>query len=193
MKILFCKIAHMKYYKGIHNPLCEDDIPYSKGKDEPDGYMICEECNFKPIETLDGKKCYGFVQRNGELHIEKINGCELMKKEDSVNDVLVVWCTYPKNSKCVIVGWYKHATVHRNYPKPDNKNCIEYYNMEAASENCVLLPENIRTNWNTPKCLILQRNYYTYANTPELEKYAEEISERINEYDGENWIDKYPH
>lgn len=50
-----------------------------------------------------------------ELHIEKINGCELLKNEEFAEDVLVVWCATTDLNETSIVGWYKNATVYRYY------------------------------------------------------------------------------
>ena len=51
-----------------------------------------------------------------QMRIENIAGCELLKKEESVDDVLVVYCAkHPAHKITTVVGWYKHATVFRHY------------------------------------------------------------------------------
>ncbi|MDE6782074.1 MAG: hypothetical protein K2J40_11575 [Ruminococcus sp.] len=134
--------------------------------------------------------CSGYVElHNKNLHFERIKGCELMKKSDSVSDVLVIWYSYNKEGEWFVVGWYNHAIVYRN---PSKSPTNEYF--IAKAENCVLLPKDVRTEqeWKKPDFLILEQSYIKYANTPELEKYSEEISNRINSYDGENWLNRYP-
>lgn len=64
------------------------------------------------------------------MRIENIAGCELLKKEESVDDVLVVYCAkHPAHKFTTVVGWYKHATVFRHYQEavfaPED---IQYYN-----------------------------------------------------------------
>ena len=109
MRILFCKISSMKYYKGA----CEKDIPQFGGKFvEENGYGH-EEFNFRPIE-MDGisePECVGFVEPKSNrgvrntLHIEKIEGCAAMKKEPFVDDVLVIWCAKRDRGDITVVGW----------------------------------------------------------------------------------------
>ena len=96
MRILFCKISSMKYYKGT----CKQDEPQFGGRFvEENGYGH-EEFNFLPIEMegVSEPECVGFVEPKSNrgvrntLHIEKIEGCEALKKEPCVDDVLVIWC-----------------------------------------------------------------------------------------------------
>jgi hypothetical protein len=77
------------------------------------------------------------------MNIEKISGCELCKSEDSVEDVTVVYCArYPFSEKreTVIVGWYKHATVFRNYETREFEERLcrgeytQFYNAIAKKE-----------------------------------------------------------
>lgn len=173
MRILFCNIAWMDYYKGI--------IP---GKDEPRGggsYVsknadAHEKYNFEAVELNEdsgyskGEYCLGFVETkstNGktsnQLNIEKIDGCRLCKNDEKIDDVLVVYCAlYPDSLKkeTYVVGWYQHATVYRNYQvmrfsgSEGNEYYDQYYNIIAKKENCVLLPRSIRRKanaWRVPR------------------------------------------
>ena len=71
------------------------------------------------MEGKEGLYCLGFFEtksHNGkdvnQMRIENIAGCELLKKEESVDDVLVVYCAkHPAHKFTTVVGWYKHATV----------------------------------------------------------------------------------
>lgn len=118
MKILFCKVSSMKYYKGA----CKQDIPSYGGKFvEQNGYGY-EEFNFLPIqlENRQEPECFGFVEPKSHrgvrntLHIEKIQGCTALSKEPYVDDVLVIWCAKRERGTTTVVGWYQHATVWRN-------------------------------------------------------------------------------
>lgn len=98
------------------------------------------------MEGREGLYCLGFFEtksHNGkdvnQMRIENIAGCELLKKEESVDDVLVVYCAkHPMHKFTTVVGWYKHATVFRHY-----------------------------------------------------QDYLKRLVKQIDEYNGENWIEKY--
>lgn len=202
MRILFCKIASMKYYKGVQ-----------KGVDEPynGGSYIAENCdggevyNFDAVslEGKEGKYCLGFVEtkstrkeRQNELHIEKIQGCEAWKNTEAVEDVLVVWCATTMCQETSIMGWYQHATVYRNYQQCGfGDDFVQDYNVIAKKEDCVLLPEGIRRRyiWDAP--VSKKRTYgfgqslIWYAQEENAKPYIEKLVKQIREYDGENWID----
>ena len=117
----------------------------------------------------EGEYCLGFVETkstNGktrnQLKIEKIDGCEACKNETQVDDVLVVYCAlypYAIEKETYVVGWYKHATVYRDYevirfPVDNDKYYEQAYNAIAKREDCVLLPGSARrkaTEWKVPR------------------------------------------
>ena len=167
-----------------------------------------------------GKYCMGFVETkstNGadanQLNIEKIIDCEACKKEAFVDDVTVVYCArYPYTDKpeTLVVGWYKNARVYRNYERQDfldeNGELVEYqlFNAFAKKEDCVLLPTGVRRRGNTWVVPRKKGKTVTYgfgqsnvwfANDSEnelLSAFLKRLEEQITNYDGENWIDKYP-
>ena len=193
----------MKYYKGA----CDDDIPYNGGSFvEENGYGH-EEHNFNAVtNSEDGKDyCLGFVEtkatnkdKHNELHIEKIDGCALMKKEEAVEDVLVIWCATTDLNETSIIGWYDHATVYRNYQETEVDGEISCFNIKAEKENCVLIPCGDRHQfcWKAP---VARKKTYGFGQSmiwfPTDEKgrvYAEEKAKLIRAYNGENWIDVFP-
>lgn len=219
MRILFCNIAWMDYYKGK-----------IEGRDEPQGggsYVHIhkdahESFNFKPEYLTEeagypeGEYCLGFVETkstNGktanQLKIESIDGCEAMKNEDKVDDVLVIYCAlYPDSliKETYVVGWYKHATVYRNYMEmefdfDDGSAYYQYYNAIAKKEDCVLLPRPLRRRSNTWRVYrkssghsfgFGQANVWFAQGRREnkaLDDFLNRIVQQIEEYDGENWID----
>lgn len=98
MRILFCNIAWMKEYRGNEDGR---DIPVNGGSFVNETGDAHEKYNFTPvnIEGKEGLYCLGFFEtksHNGkdvnQMRIENIAGCELCKKEESVDDVLVVYC-----------------------------------------------------------------------------------------------------
>lgn len=200
MKILFCKISSMKYYKGAS----ENDKPYNGGSFVDENGYGHEQYNFDPIEFKNGQYCLGFVEtkntskhKTNDLHIEKISGCDMMKDEDYVKDILVIWCATTDLNETSVMGWYKNATVYRTYQEVDFDNgYIQCYNVLAKKENCVLLPKGARHKkiWDAPtskKCSYgFGQSMVWYANEEKAKNYINKLKEQIDQYYGDNWIDK---
>ena len=209
MRILFCNIAWMKEYRGNEDGR---DIPVNGGSFVNETGDAHEKYNFTPV-NMEGRECLyclGFFEtksHNGkdvnQMRIENIAGCELCKKEESVDDVLVVYCAkHPAHKFTTVVGWYKHATVYRHYQEavfaPED---IQYYNAIAKSSDCVLLPTGIRSRkvqWEVPRkssgwAYGFGRANVWYASEEDsrLQDYLARLEKQIEEYDGENWIEKY--
>lgn len=187
----------MKYYKGIN----ENDIPYNGGEFvEENGYGH-EEYNFDSV-NIDGKDyLFGFVEiksirwKRNDLRIENIKGCEAFKDEDSVNGVLVIWCTITYLNQTSIVGWYKDATVYRKYQELEFDNgYIQYFNVKAKKENCVLIPHIDRNRhiWKAPTPRTHTYGFgqalVWYAKEEKADNYINRLIKNIYEYDGENDI-----
>ncbi|MDA3845389.1 MAG: hypothetical protein PF505_02435 [Vallitaleaceae bacterium] len=110
MRILFCNIAWMKYYQGAF----DGDIPQHGGSYVEKNHEAGEDMNFSRIlnESDNVEYCYGNYatkSTNGkdpnEMHIEKIEGCNAVKNEEYVDDVLIVWCARSYTNESVVVGW----------------------------------------------------------------------------------------
>ena len=208
MRILFCKISSMKYYKGA----CDLDVPIYGGKFvEENGYGH-EEFNFLPIEMegIAEPECVGFVEPKSNrgirntLHIEKIEGCAAMKKEPLVDDVLVIWCAKRDRGDVTVVGWYKHATVWRDVQDWtimfDNGMEEERgYNVRAKASDCTLLPsgERNRAIWSIPSAKYtgaygFGQSMVWYPTEPEAENYLTRLLKNIESYRDENWLNKWP-
>ena len=161
MRVLFCKISSMKYYKGA----CDNDVPHYGGKFVEENGFGHEEFNFLPIE-MDGEEaleCIGFVEpksnrgKRNTLHIEKIEGCAAMKDEECIDDVLVIWCAKRDLGDVTVVGWYEHASVWRSlqdwiitFDNGEEEN--RGFNIRAKTDDCTLLPvsERNRHIWSIP-------------------------------------------
>lgn len=217
MRILFCNIASMKYYKG-----------YSWGGDDLSGggsfvdenHEGAEMFNFAPasINLENGEEveiCRGFVatktSRSGkeqELHIEKIEDCKAGKAEECIFGVLVIFCApHPSYPYSHIVGWYRDAVVFRHYhwvPRQD-KDGKWYdwpYNIFAQKENCVLLPVKERSKknlWYVPRRQtgasygFGQANVWFAEGREEnklLDRFLTRIVNQIENYNGENWVNQ---
>ncbi|MGO5050913.1 hypothetical protein ACTQ6A_00070 [Lachnospiraceae bacterium LCP25S3_G4] len=220
MRILFCNIAWMDYYKGI----TKDDIPKGGGEYVSENQDAHEKYNFAPAGLNfedefwpDGEYCMGFVEtkatskeKRNQLHIEKISGCELCTKDDCVEDVLVIYCaTHPSHGFTTVVGWYQHATVYRNYMTIDfeSENGGTYwqeYNAIALRENCVLMPRSERSQilkWKVPRKNggisygFGRANIWFASEMDEnenLKQYLIKLTKQIQGYNGENLIDLCP-
>ena len=209
MRILFCNIAWMKEYRGNEDG---KDTPLNGGSYVDETGDAHEKYNFTPVNMAgkEGLYCLGFFEtksHNGkdvnQMRIENIAGCELLKKEEAVDDVLVVYCAkHPAHKFTTVIGWYKHAAVYRHYQEavfaPED---IQYYNAIAKSSDCVLLPTGTRARkvqWEVPRkssgwAYGFGRANVWYASEEDsrLQDYLARLEKQINEYDGENWIEKY--
>ena len=119
MRILFCKIGWMKYYKGVS----EKDPIYNGGAFVRENGNGGEAYNFEAVSTeADGVNCYGFFETkfkngyksanrvNNQLHIERIDTCA--KNLNELDDVLVVWCaTKERNDTKWSVGISMHGCI----------------------------------------------------------------------------------
>ena len=206
MRILFSNIAWMKEYRGNEDG---NDTPLNGGSYVDETGDAHEKYNFFPIhfEGEEDSYCLGFFEtksHNGkdvnQMHIENIAGCELCKKEESVEDVLVVYCAkHPAHNFTTVVGWYKHATVFRHYQELEfGEGDFQSYNAIAKTKDCVLLPTSARSKilqWKVPRktggCAYgFGRANVWYASEDDkgLKEFLEWLSSQIESYSGENMI-----
>jgi hypothetical protein len=138
MNIVFFNVGWMEKYKG------EDEI-LGGGKGPQEQGWGHEVLNF---ETFGGK-VYGYVQPPysaksvGQMRIERINSDYANK--DEIPDVLVVWVARdPAFGGRKIVGWYKHATVYRQFQANVNERVYKSelipYNVSADKDDVYCLP-----------------------------------------------------
>lgn len=218
LRILFCNIAWMEYYQGI----TDNDKPKGGGSFVQETEDAYEKYNFMPANLHfednffpDGEYCLGFVEtkattanKRNQLHIEKIDGCELCSKNEYVEDILVVYCaTHPIHGFTTVVGWYNHATVYRNYmevgfEQAGSEIYWQAYNAIAKASDCVLLPHSERSQslkWKVPRKNggisygFGRANVWFASGQKEneyLRKYIAELAERINHYCGTNWLNE---
>lgn len=207
--IIFARIADMKYYKGI----TDIDTPENGGAYVKDTGMAHECYNFDAVKMGDGKEiCFGFSMlmgasktKNPQLHIEKIVGCESFKQAEAVDGVTVVWVSKSQRSKTMrVVGFYRNATVFRNYQELEFENgYIQTFSFAADTKNCELLPYSERHSnsaWYVPmsqkngSSFGFGRSNIWYAgsdtNNEKEIQYVERMLKNIEHYQGENWIDR---
>ena len=208
MKVLFCKVSSMKFYKGA----CEQDVPYNGGKFVDENGFGHEEFNFLPIELEGSEKnmCLGFVEPKSNkgtrntIHIEKIEGCGACRKEESIDDVLVIWCATRHRGDITVVGWSKHATVFRDLQEwtmifDDGAEEGRWYNIVSESDNCTLLPEGERNRfaWYVPSARYTRsfgfgQSMLWYPTEDTAKEYLNNLLHNIENYEGDNWLDKFP-
>lgn len=74
----------------------------------------------------------------------------------------------------------------------------QWYNVEAKSENCVLLPRDTRHRhiWDAPvaktKGYGFGQSMLWYASEPEAASFVERLLKNMEEYNGDNWLNEYP-
>ena len=206
--VVFVRVADMKYYQGI----TDQDSPVNGGSYVNDTGRAHACYNFEPLvqDGEDYEKCLGFFMMaggngSGQLHIERIPGCEALKHEDSIDGVTVIFVSKALTSKSMrVVGFYKDAVVYR-YPHYMNFSggyCQEYQ-FEARKENCVVLPYSERfskSEWYVPASTSkysdfgFGRSNVWFAGSKGASKkecgYVERMLASIDNYQGENWMDR---
>ncbi|MDP8568329.1 protein NO VEIN domain-containing protein [Methylophilus aquaticus] len=114
-----------------------------------------EVCNFHRHRG----KVYGYVQpargqgsaSEGSIKVERIVGSDASVDDYKVDGVLVIWTATRPEGGSVVVGWYKNATVYRDYQNfktksaLHSKNGLEGYRIQTDSENANLLSIDERT------------------------------------------------
>ena len=205
--IIFVRVADMKYYKGI----TEQDKPVNGGSYVKETGFAHECYNFDAVieDGCETEKCLGFFMMTGkntqELHIEKMPGCSLLKEEEQIMDVNVVFVSKAMGSKTMrVVGFYKNAIAYRHPHYMSFENDYEQeYLFEAEKNNCVVLPYSTRfssNNWYVPSSTAngstfgFGRANVWYAGsegaTQEEISYVEKIISSIDSYAEDNWINR---
>ncbi|MBD5178409.1 MAG: DUF3883 domain-containing protein [Bacteroidales bacterium] len=174
-KILFANIGWMVNYNGQHQ---SDQILGGGSYSDADKHEVF---NF---QDLNGK-CYGYVQAKYDtINLSRIDSSveDWMQK---VEDVLVIWfATNPVVGGSWVVGWYKHATVFREYQKSNATQRDRYgYYMLAKSTDCTLLPVDDRVK-QIPRQV---KNYpgrsnIWYADSNDVKTYISEIVSYVESY-----------
>ena len=194
--IFLAKIAWMSYYQWQKGDTPVGSFDYLKEMEWIDNVAnISENNNFI---NFNGN-CFGSFQTKGKNpKLEKIEGAPKFSDFESLDDVLVIFCSSNPERKgkneVNVVGWYANATIYREYQEDDD--CEWCYNISAESKNCVLLPEDERKDnkiWFLPQIkgseIMFGQSMYKFPkkSVPELQEVLQEIAN----YDGENWCGKF--
>lgn len=176
-RILFANIGWMVSYKGQS---ISDQISGGGSYSDADKH---EAYNF---QELNGK-CYGYVQAKYDtINLNRIDS-SVGKDQQKIDDVLVVWfATNPIIGGSYVIGWYKHATVFRDYHKSNatQRNRYGYY-VTAIATDCTLLPVDDRVK-QIPRQV---KNYpgrsniwYADSSDADIEAFKTDIISYIDSY-----------
>lgn len=172
--IAFLRVGWMNRYQGITS---DDSISRGGAYVSEHGYGH-EIFNFRPFHGA----VYGYVQPPGRrnrwqesrINLRRVGGA---RDDELVSGVLVVWVATSPQGGARIVGWYRNATLYRNWqaaPPRSNRHhagvdCGFYATTHV--DDAVLLPPDNRTFELPPKGEggFGQSNIF-YADRPELHR-----------------------
>jgi tetratricopeptide (TPR) repeat protein len=142
-KIIFCRIGWMNNYKGIDNDSVSGGFEWVREHNY--GH---EMFNYLPIDGM----VYGYVKpQANSINLERIGECSF---DDKIENVLVVFFAACPKVGQIIVGWYKNATVFKEFQEPipaiaklafdkyegliDDRSCLCW--MTAFENDAFLIP-----------------------------------------------------
>ena len=131
---------------------------------------------------------YGFVKpHHGTVRIERLGAS---KTDESIDGILTVWTAKANTGGTFIVGWYKNATVYKNYQAPPNHSKRIFkqdkdfgYYVRAKVEDCTLLPVDKRT-FSIPRKgnVCMGRSFVWFADRPKHQKLKKAVRKFINNF-----------
>jgi len=146
--MIFLRVGWMDRYQGLGSG---DTITGGGSHVAEYGYGH-EIFNFRP---WDGR-VYGYVQPPGAAHNTEsdrtvnITRLGASKEDPAVAGVLAIWVATRPGGGMVVVGWYRNATVYRNWQPPPIGSDRNYagsdfgYFVTAAAKDATLLPVDER-------------------------------------------------
>jgi 5-methylcytosine-specific restriction protein B len=172
--MIFFNVGWMKRYQGI----AEDDQPQGGGAWVGEHGWDYSMLNFQGFQG----RYYGYGETKGAINLTRL-GAE--KSADRLEDVTVVWVSTSPSLGPVIVGWYRHATLFRDYQEPpdgagrEREGARIGYRTTAPVEDCLLLPVEHRT-FGIPrgKGGMGQANIW-YADATENAEFREHVKDYI--------------
>jgi hypothetical protein len=180
----------MTYYA---NSQPGDEYPIGGGSynEEEIGYEVC---NFL---DLDGW-LHGYVKSPSDYHVLNLERIDpTADDDDTLNNVLVVFVAKNPKGGQMVVGWYRNATVYRDYQEEnDDRRSFdgEYfgYYFEAPTADAVLLPLSARTI-RVPHIkhgMVRSNLFYPYDDSGKQRnlEWLEQIVDLVEQYDGENLL-----
>lgn len=176
MPVLFCNVGWMERYQGLQS---DDNIRGGGANVKKEGRGH-EVCNFSP----DGETLYGYVKAPGaQINLDRLGA---NSGDESIPGTTVVWTATRPGGGTTIVGWYKDATVFRDYqqfkktPRAQSRNGIDGYRIAAAVSSATLLPIDARV-FEIPRQVkggMGQSNVW-YADSPDSAPLVKEVRKWI--------------
>jgi hypothetical protein len=147
VRMVFLRVGWMNRYQGI---IGGDTITSGGAYVTEHGYGH-EIFNFKPFQQA----VYGYVQPPGRTDRWQSSRINLARfgassHDESVSGVLAVWVATTPTGGAFVVGWYRNATLYRDWQPPPADSNRRYadadlgYYVTASSEDAVLLPPDER-------------------------------------------------
>lgn len=172
--MLFCNVGWMQKYNGIEGDSIDRGGLYNENET---GHEVC---NFSVVRG----NVYGYVQPTGQIKIERLGA---NKKDEFISGVTVVWTASPESGGTAVVGWYKNATVYREYQalptqvKLQKENGLNHYRVKAFASDSTLLPPEERTLLIPRRVTggMGQSNVW-YADSPESKKHVARVLKFID-------------
>lgn len=137
--LLVCRMGWMDYYAGI-----------VKGGDRITGggrYVDQHGYGFEIYNFLrDRSRVYGYVKVHGTNNIARLGADE---DSDKIDNVTVVWAARRPTGGVYVVGWYRNATVFKDYQRhpndrrrrQPNSSRLMGWNVTAKAADAHLLPD----------------------------------------------------
>ena len=184
-RVVFARVGWMRCYAGS---VPGDERPRGGGKYNL-RHVGSEVLNFKPF----GERLYGYFEtsmQNNRTALERIDPSA--SGRESLDGVLIVFVAKHPTRGQVIVGWYRNATVYREWQQRPRVKGEFLYRCVARVADCVLLPEPKRTRRiPTGKGAIGQTNVcYPLDDdrTPKDAPWMTGAIEWVNGYEGDNLL-----
>lgn len=143
--------------------------------------------NFKSFQGY----MYGYSGtriKNGIHGTKNIKNLGALKNQISVEGILIIWVSTNPSGGSYIIGWYKNATLFKEYQQPP-MNSLRYYNNEpigyyakARENDCVLLSLDNRV-FKIPRHTkggFGQSNSW-YASDPIIKPFVEKVLKYVYE------------
>lgn len=176
--LLFCRVGWMDRYSGPEAAISGAGSGQDIGNE-------WEAFNFAPFEG----RVYGYC--SGSSQTRSIDVSRLGASGNSVSGVTVIWVsTRPRKGRQLVVGWYRHATVHRKrHPSPTGRYCyvtdgqrVEY-NVDASEADATLLSPEDRT-FPVPRARgFMGQSNVAFLNTAASAPLVAELRRYIDEYE----------
>jgi hypothetical protein len=145
--MVFLRVGWMNRYQGITG----DDTISSGGAYVAEHGFGHEIFNYQPFQNV----VYGYVQppggkgqwENAKIKLTRIG---VSADDKSVSGVLAVWVATSPSGGAFVVGWYRNATVYRDWQPPPSGSVRRHsdadcgYYVTASGEDAILLPPDER-------------------------------------------------